>query len=105
MHSKKLRKLNKIFHSCRFVVVVRVVYKLCNTIRGESGCVHKVFFFYSSISAMRGLPTCISLLVTLLPGSVGLSLHLPGSPGVYKVHLEELSCLLVVLEYCMQVEE
>ena len=40
----------------------------------------KTFFSYSSISAMRGSPTCIYLLATLLPGSVGLSLHLPGSP-------------------------
>ena len=38
------------------------------------------FFSYSSISAMGGSPTCISLLVTLLPGSVCLSLHLPVSP-------------------------
>ena len=43
---------------------------------------NKTFFSYSSIFAMRGLPTYIMnvLLVTLLPGSVGLGLHLPGSP-------------------------
>ena len=41
-----------------------------------------LFFAYSSIFAMRRSPTYIIdvLLVTLLPGSVGLGLHLPGSP-------------------------
>ena len=40
------------------------------------------FFAYSSIFAMRGSPTYIInvLIFTLLPGSDGLSLHLPGSP-------------------------
>ena len=40
------------------------------------------FFSYSSIYTMRGLPTynIIVLIVTLLPGSDGLGLHLPGSP-------------------------
>ena len=40
------------------------------------------FFSYSSIFAMRGSPTYVInvLIVTLLPGSVGLGLHLPGSP-------------------------
>ena len=39
-------------------------------------------FFSYSIFTMRGLPTYIMnvLIVTLLPGSIGLGLHLPGSP-------------------------
>ena len=49
-------------------------------------CPNYFFFFffvaYSSNFSMWGSPTYIinAVIVTLLPGSVGLGLHLPGSP-------------------------
>ena len=42
--------------------------------------IHYVFFAYSSISPCEGYQPVH--LVTLLPGSVGLSFHLPGSPNL-----------------------